>query len=128
MAIAFVRETAARILGLDASTVGPAQDLHGKGLDSLMAVEMRNDLGAAVGETLPATLLYDYPSPTAVAGYLLAGVLRFDPPAPDSPVRSTVKLPPLPAATRQLETLSDDELESLLDSKLAEVLKRRDSL
>ncbi len=66
-----VREELAKVLGLDKGSC-PADDLPLKdaGLDSLLAVELRNALGRAVEERLPATLMFDYPTIQAVTDFI----------------------------------------------------------
>ncbi|HKP59038.1 MAG TPA: SDR family NAD(P)-dependent oxidoreductase, partial [Polyangiales bacterium] len=41
------------------------------GLDSLLALEIRNRLAALTRTKVPATLAFDYPTPRAIAGWLL---------------------------------------------------------
>jgi hypothetical protein len=52
------------------------EPLRQMGLDSLMAVELRNLLANAVGHPMPSTVTFDHPSVSALADYLAAGVLR----------------------------------------------------
>jgi SAM-dependent methyltransferase/acyl carrier protein len=106
---AFVRDQVHKALAIDPSEqVDPAQPLNGLGLDSLMAIELRNALGAGVKRTLPATLLFNYPTIDALSQYLCREVLRLDEdnygktPAPDA-----------------LEALAVDEMAARLAEKLA---------
>ncbi|MFD0661025.1 acyl carrier protein [Thermocatellispora tengchongensis] len=45
------------------------------GLTSLTALQLRNQLSGVAGLTLPASVIFDYPTPAALAGYLCANVV-----------------------------------------------------
>jgi acyl carrier protein len=70
-----VAACAGDILGLDAASIDRRQPLSEMGMDSLMAVELRNNLRRSIGEPLPATLLFDYPTVIALSRYLATEVL-----------------------------------------------------
>ncbi|WP_435831512.1 type I polyketide synthase, partial [Micromonospora arborensis] len=66
-----VRDRAAVVLGHpDGDAIAADKPFRDAGFDSLTAVELRNSLNAATGLRLPTTLVFDYPTPAAVAGLL----------------------------------------------------------
>jgi hypothetical protein len=121
--LAFVQQAVVNTLGTDPSRLTdlrrPLSDL---GLDSLLAVEMRNVLSTGLGlETpLPAGLLFDCPSIEALINYLDTAVLG--PKTPDKSDVKSAEAPPGAADEAEdwadMERLTEDEAESLLRMEL----------
>ncbi|MFI2334000.1 SDR family NAD(P)-dependent oxidoreductase [Nocardia rhamnosiphila] len=89
-----IRVQAAAVLGhSSAEATAPDQPFSDIGFDSLGVMEFRNRLRAAVGTQVPATAVFDYPTPVALAGFLRREIA----PAED-PVRRI---------TAEIESLAD---------------------
>jgi acyl carrier protein len=113
LVVSFVHDEVARVLGLGpAQSLNPHQALSELGLDSLMAVELRNALSATTGKTLPAGVMFQYPTIDAVAGYVFGLVEDAPVPAQEpAPDRGTV---------HEIEALSERELDERLNRLLDE--------
>ncbi|WP_345025597.1 type I polyketide synthase, partial [Streptomyces sedi] len=71
-----VRGQTAEVLGFDApDTVRPDRSFQDQGSDSVTGVELRNRLQTATGLRLPATLVFDFPTPTVLSEYLRTQVV-----------------------------------------------------
>jgi hypothetical protein len=84
-----------------------------------MAVELRNLLGAGLQyeRTLPATLVYDYTSVEAIAGYL-AEQLGYE--RTRSEAAAPVAAPGQAGLLDEIEQLSDEEIDRLFAARTTE--------
>lgn len=97
-----------QVMKLDKSKVSPDTALQELGLDSLMALELRNTVSAIAGGSLPATLLFDYPTITALSDFLLEQLF------PDDYRPSTPAIEEEQDGLDLIEGMSEDDLNALL--------------
>ena len=113
--IAFIRSHLAKLLGIAPEEIDPQINFFDLGMDSLMAVELRNSLQTSFDCSTPVSLAFDYPTLETLADYLATKALKTEEleEQPHSPP------PPLPSSTLPLlDELSDSDAEALLISKL----------
>ena len=103
-------------------TIGVRQPFKTLGMDSLMAVEFSNKVGDSLDMTMPATLLFDYPTPEELVRYLLE---RIDATADkkENPLQTHLDLGD--DEPRAIENLSEEDAEQLLLRELADLRKDR---
>jgi acyl carrier protein len=75
-----VRAHVATATGQQPGQIDPEFSFTEWGFDSLAAVELRNTLSKATGLRLPATLVFDHPTPAAVVEYVRTRLVRAVPP------------------------------------------------
>jgi acyl transferase domain-containing protein/NADPH:quinone reductase-like Zn-dependent oxidoreductase len=119
MLMAFVASQAARVMGIAASKVLDIRmPFNSLGLDSLMAVELRNALAEALERSLPASLIYDHATIETLSDYLLHELLADELSASSTP---DIAPPdePAGAAPNEIDELSQEEMAQLLADQIA---------
>ena len=115
--IDYLKSEVASVLKLPTSvSLSIHQGFTELGLDSLMAVDLKGRLEAGFGQTLSATIAFNYPNVETLADYLAHEVLAIESPEATT---TAVGVADEAADTVELEVLSEDELADLLDQELA---------
>ena len=113
-----------RVMGLEESDIiDPNQPLQELGLDSLMAVELRNILCALIGKQLPATLMFKYPTVASLSGFLIGDMFPDEAASEDdtSSEQDTAQASgDASAEDDDIDDLSDDELAAMLEEELGD--------
>jgi acyl carrier protein len=106
-------ELAAKVLGLSsAEQIDPEQPLKDYGMDSLIAVELRNSLCAALGRPVPPTALFDHPSIAALGRYVERTLFPADS-APAAVNRNQPTASLSGSLLDRIEHLSEEEVDRL---------------
>jgi acyl transferase domain-containing protein len=111
-----VREHALKVLGLPAAfALEDRQGLRAVGLDSLLALELRNRLQADADCSLPATFAFDFPTVADMTRYLGDDVLSLG----SAEAGTAAETPATDAALDELDQMSDEMAEALLNAELS---------
>jgi len=110
------------VLGLNPlSQLEPTQFFFQMGMDSLMAVDLKNCLELSVNCSLPATLVFEYPTSEALAGYLERKIFA----GRESGVEPEKDTDEQTALLEKIKLLSEEEVEALITEELATLRKSR---
>jgi NAD(P)-dependent dehydrogenase (short-subunit alcohol dehydrogenase family)/acyl carrier protein len=116
---AFVKDQIAKILGFDAERpIDPQKGFFELGGDSLSSVGLRNSLQQALGQPLPTTMIFDYPTIEAITNYLAIDVLKLETASPEPEVEDEAERIRKQLA-QEVDQMSDEEAEAELLKELA---------
>jgi malonyl CoA-acyl carrier protein transacylase len=116
LVIDHVTEQVGQVLGRKLSSAELEQGFFELGMDSLMAVELRNRLQKSMACSLPATLSFDYPNVKVLADYLAKDILSIE--LARVAAHQDISQPSSDLLT-DLDELSESEIEQLLAEELA---------
>lgn len=116
--IAYIQGEVAKVLRFEPShRPNPQQGFFDMGMDSLMSVELKNRLEASLGNSLPSTLTFEYPTIETLAQYLLSKAISLDI-AENFEAESQKHTEDELSTFADIMQLSEDELATLVDSTL----------
>ena len=111
-----IQSVVSQVLGLaGGESVAPHLGFFDLGMDSLMAVDLKERLEQSLGCELPTTLAFDYPTIDDVAGFLAAEVAQI---GEVETAESQATVPTDPGLVEEIKTLSEAELAELIDDEI----------
>jgi amino acid adenylation domain-containing protein len=116
--IAHIQEEVAQVLGLE-----PSQWLHieqgfsDMGMDSLLALKLKNRLETSLGSSLPETLTFEYPTIKKLAEYIAIKILKWESIAPKGEKLSKLENKQLEIIS-EIEQLSEEEIQTSIEKEL----------
>ena len=116
-----VNLTVATVLEMPAGSVpDPRKGFFDLGIDSLMAMELKDKLESILGgHRLPQTFIFDYPTVDDLVTYLSETVFKMSPAPPKpQPVKTVTVKPSEVKEVEPEQELSDDELETSILEKI----------
>jgi polyketide synthase 12/myxalamid-type polyketide synthase MxaB len=125
--VGFITARTLKVLGLEPTypleTRKPLSEL---GLDSLMAIELKNALDTAVGRRLPTTLVFEHPTIQALSRHLIESVLGLTTKLTEARpaerrVAATASRAGEPLSAQVIAAMSEEEVEAALIQKLLDL-------
>ena len=119
--VSYLQDLAKKVLGYDKSNpLDINRGFFDMGMDSLLAVELKNYLQNGLGRPLPSTVVFDHPNIESLADYIAREIPSLQvsresqkPPSKESGVR--------PAVREDRKELSEEELAALLKEKIRQM-------
>jgi phthiocerol/phenolphthiocerol synthesis type-I polyketide synthase B len=112
-----IRETVGRVLKIAPARLDSRKAMGEMGLNSLMAMELRNRLEAALGRSLSATLAWNYPTIDALVRYLAGAGDQHQPVQPAESTPTNAAPADVSDSLRSVNELSDEEAALALRSR-----------
>jgi len=123
--LSHIRDQVSKVLGWSSShTLDPHQGFFDIGMDSLTSVELRNRLQTSLGRSLSSTLIFDYPTIDALAGYLVSEMFTEEEQEEETDSAETTQKDDHPTqilTSVDVEQLSEEDAEALLLMKLESI-------
>jgi len=115
-----VREQVMTVMGLGSSSpIELRRGLWEMGMDSLMALELKNRLEVSLGRCIPATVAFEFPTIEAIANYLVREVLPMDQHVLSESDPGNGNAHETVSALEKIQQLSEEEVERLFDERIS---------